>query len=87
MRKSSVHRRDIENNLVGGFYRTHSKKGTRDNLNTKGMGFQKMCPHLKKYGDCGVHHDINLFDIYRLLARIAAVAAHREIVQLEADKK
>ncbi len=73
----------IENNLIGGFYRSHSGKGTRDNLNSKGMDFQKMCPHLKKFGDCGVHHDVNIFDIYRILARIAAIAAHREIVQLE----
>ena len=77
----------IENNLVGGFYRSHATKGERDNLNTQGMVFKKMCPHLKKYGDCGVHHDINVFDIYRLLARIAAIAARREIAYLEARKK
>ncbi len=46
-----------------------------------------MCPHLKKYGDCGVHHDINEFDIYRLLARVAAIAARREITYLEARNK
>lgn len=74
----------IENNLIGGFYRSHGSKGQRDNLNTPGMGFKKMCPHLRKYGDCGVHHDINIFDIYRILARIAGIAAHREIIQLEA---
>lgn len=73
----------IENNLVGGFYRSHSEKGARDNLNSKGMQFRKMCPHLSKYGDCGVHHDVNIFDVYRILARIAGIAAHREIIQLE----
>jgi glutamate--cysteine ligase len=77
----------VESNLVGGFYRSHAAKGERDNLNVKGMVFKKMCPHLKKYGDCGVHHDINIFDVYRILARIAAIAAHREIVQLEARRK
>ncbi len=76
----------IENNLVGGFYRSHSGKGQRDNLNAQGMVFKKMCPHLSKYGDCGVHHDINIFDVYRILARIAAIAAHREIKNLEANK-
>jgi glutamate--cysteine ligase len=75
----------IENNLIGGFYRSHAFKGTRDNLNTQGMEFKKMCPHLRKYGDCGVHHDLNIFDIYRILARIAGIAAHREISQLEND--
>lgn len=77
----------IENNLVGGFYRSHALKGERDNLNVPGMVFKKMCPHLKKYGDCGVHHDINVFDIYRLLARVAAIAARREIAYLEARNK
>ena len=77
----------IENNLIGGFYRSHSAKGERENLNAKGMVFKKMCPHLKRYGDCGVHHDVNVFDIYRILGRIAAIAAHREIIQLEAVEK
>lgn len=77
----------IENNLVGGFYRSHAQKGERDNLNARGMAFSKMCPHSKKYGDCGVHHDISVFDIYRLLARVAAVAARREIAFLEASRK
>lgn len=73
----------IENNLIGGFYRVNTEKGQRENLNSRGMEFKKMCPHLKKYGDCGVHHDISIFDIYRILARIAALAADREIIQLE----
>ena len=77
----------IENNLIGGFYRSHSSKGQRDNLNARGMEFKKMCPHLSKFGDCGVHHDVNIFDIYRIVARIAGIAAQREIVQLEATKK
>ncbi|MCA9401208.1 MAG: glutamate--cysteine ligase, partial [Candidatus Omnitrophica bacterium] len=40
----------IDNNLVGGFYRSHSSKSKRENLNSQGMTFQTMCPHLKKYG-------------------------------------
>jgi glutamate--cysteine ligase len=77
----------IENNLVGGFYRTHPTKSSRENLNAQGVTFSKMCPHLKKYGDCGIHHDMNIFDVYRILARIAAIAARREITQLEAQAK
>lgn len=73
----------IENNLIGGFYRTNSQKNSRENLNSQGMAFKTMCPHLSKYGQCGVHHDVNIFDVYRILARVAAIAAHREIVQLE----
>ena len=77
----------IENNLIGGFYRSHPSKTDRENLNSKGMIFKKMCPHLPKYGECGVHHDISMFDVYRLLARIAGIAAHREIINLEATQK
>jgi len=77
----------IENNLIGGFYRSHASRSERDNLNTRGAEFKTMCPHLSKYGDCGVHHDVNVFDLYRILARIAGIAAHREIIHLEAGKK
>jgi len=73
----------IENNLIGGFYRTNVEKGSRENLNARGMGFKTICPHSSKYGDCGIHPDINVFDLYRILARIAGIAAHREIIHLE----
>lgn len=75
----------IDNNLVGGFYRVHTNKNSRENLNSPGgMEFQKMCPHLDKYGkDCGIEHNLNIFDIYRILARIAGIAAKREILDLE----
>ncbi|MDP8212952.1 MAG: glutamate--cysteine ligase [Candidatus Zapsychrus exili] len=73
----------IDNKLVGGFYRSHMSKGNRESLNSQGMIFKKMCPHLSRYGECGVHHDINIFDIYRILARIAGVAAYQEILKLE----
>lgn len=78
----------IDNNLVGGFYRFNSGKNSRENLNSPGgMGFQKMCPHLDKYGkDCGIKHNLNIFDIYRILARIAGVAAAAEIKELEKNK-
>jgi glutamate--cysteine ligase len=78
----------IDNNVVGGFYRYHTNKGDRESLNSPGgMGFQKLCPHLDKYGqDCGVTHNLNIFDIYRILARIAGIAASREIRELEQSK-
>ncbi len=79
----------IDNNLIGGFYRFHTGKNSRQSLNSPGgMGFQKMCPHLDKYGkDCGEHHNLNIFDIYRILGRIAGIAARREIVELEKQIK
>ena len=69
--------------VVGGFYRLHGEKGSRESLNTRGMSFKAICPHLSKYGQCGLHTDINIFDVYRVLARIAGVAAHRETVDME----
>lgn len=73
----------IENNLIGGFYRSHSAKNSRENLNSKGMEFHTICPHSAKYGDCGVTSSPTMFDVYRILARIAGIAAHREIMTLE----
>lgn len=79
----------IDNNFVGGFYRYHSGKGSRESLNSPGgMGFQKMCPHLDKYGqDCGIKHNMNIFDIYRILARVAGIAAGHEIMELKKTVK
>jgi len=74
----------IANKLVGGFYRSHSGKTNRENLNARGMEFKKMCPHSPQYGDCGIHHDVSIFDVYRILARIAGIAARREMIDLEA---
>jgi glutamate--cysteine ligase len=76
----------IDNNFVGGFYRYHQGKSSRENLNSPGgMAFQKMCPHLDKYGkDCGIEHNMNIFSIYRILGRIAGVAAGQEIMNLDA---
>ena len=76
----------IENRLVGGFYRSHSAKSNRENLNSSGMEFKTICPHNDKYSDDCKHEDIGVFDVYRILARIAGIAAHREIIQLEASK-
>ena len=78
----------IENHLIGGFFRTHAGKTARQSLNTKGMNFKRMCPHQDEHRECLFfqgNHDrpLAVFDIYRLLARIAAVAAHREIIALE----
>ncbi|MDE1920277.1 MAG: glutamate--cysteine ligase [Candidatus Omnitrophica bacterium] len=77
----------IDNNFVGGFYRYHTGKSPRENLNSPGgMSFQKMCPHLDKYGgDCGIAHNLNIFDIYRILGRIAGTAAGQEIMDLKAN--
>lgn len=57
--------------VVGGFYRTHPQKGRDDNLNAPGMRFVPM-----------VHVDDlqkDRFYVYGLVARLALLAAAREI--------
>lgn len=77
----------VANTVVGGFYRVNSQKSDRDNLNSQGMGFKKICcadldPHLhKKYVDCLPPHPH--IRAYQLLAQIAAIAACKEINELE----
>ncbi len=79
----------IDNNFIGGFYRYHTAKNEREILNSPGgMSFQKMCPHLDKYGqDCGIQHNMNVFDVYHILARVAGIAASQEIKDLEGKLK
>ncbi len=77
----------IVNNLVGGFYRLHTEKSSRDNLNSQGMDFKTICPHPKENPQCGEPYDADLFFVYSILARIAAIAAKREIAELKIAKK
>lgn len=77
----------IANNLAGSFYRSHREKSTYDNLNSPGMEFKPMCPHPKENPSCGIPFDQETFDLYRILGRIASIAAYKEIIQLETAKK
>jgi glutamate--cysteine ligase len=86
----------IDNNFAGGFYRINTKKSSRDNLNSSGMVFKKMCseptciPSFSKgkedSTDCGVSPD-PLLDIYQIIARLAGIAAQKEVAQLEQSVK
>ncbi len=60
----------IENRFVGGFYRINSEKSNRQNLNSQGMIFKKM--------DLEEEQPDEYLDIYQVLARVAAIAAHCE---------
>jgi len=82
----------IENHLIGGFFRSHRARTARQNLNAKGMNFERMCPHHAEHRNClfeqgHTGRPLTVFDIYRLLARIAAGAAHREILELEENSQ
>lgn len=82
----------IDNNFAGGFYRVNTEKTSRDNLNSSGMIFKKMCSepkcppsfskNLTNADDCGITPD-PLLDIYQIVSRIAGLAAHKEVLQLE----
>lgn len=78
----------IANHFVGGFYRLNNQKSSRENLNSQGMSFKTMCTsghtecQNKQSDDCGIEFDPKI-DAYKTLARLAGIAAHREIKQLE----
>jgi glutamate--cysteine ligase len=71
--------------VVGGFYRVHQARGTDDNLNAPGMHFEPLafaqacnmpCENLK------VGDSFNRFYAYGVIARLAALAAAREIAAI-----
>ena len=71
--------------VVGGFYRVHQARGEDDNLNAPGMHFEPLafaqacnvpCEHLS-----GVDSP-NRFYAYGVIARLAALAAAREIAAI-----
>ncbi len=71
----------IANEFVGGFYRVNSEKNGRENLNSKGMSFETICLP-SKLQECEGKYEKNI-DLYQILARIAGIAAQKEIHELE----
>ncbi len=66
--------------VVGGFYRVHEKRGPKENLNAPGMDFQPLAfakPCLAPLSD--VDEPVNRFYAYGVVARLALVAAAREL--------
>ena len=71
----------IGHHVIGGFYRVHTGRGPNENLNAPGMHFEplafaKPCNYPKE-NDCQ-----NRFYIYGVIARLAALAAARELASL-----
>ncbi|RAP29897.1 glutamate--cysteine ligase [Candidatus Marinamargulisbacteria bacterium SCGC AG-343-D04] len=78
-----------EKQYLGGFYRLNSQKSDRENLNSRGMSFQKMCvkddlrcPFSKDDNACG-EELIQHFLYYKFLGLVSIYAAHQEIKVLE----
>ncbi|MDH5216440.1 MAG: glutamate--cysteine ligase [Gammaproteobacteria bacterium] len=72
----------IDKNVVGGFYRVHKNKGPNENLNAPGMHFEPLAfaqplntPDITMEPDAGP----NRFYAYGVVARLALLAAAREI--------
>ena len=72
----------IDHNVVGGFYRVHSKRGANENLNSPGMRFEPLA-----FADCCISPDKHLepdahpnrFYTYGVIARLALLAAAYEM--------
>lgn len=68
----------IGRHVVGGFYRVHQARGKDENLNAPGMNFEPLA--FAEVGSCpGKTQDDNRFYSYGVIARLAALAAAREI--------
>lgn len=67
---------------VGGFYRVHAKKGEFDSLNSVGSSFSGLCEEIDPSRDDVVAKSDDApcpFPAYSLVARLAALAAGREM--------
>jgi glutamate--cysteine ligase len=79
----------IDRFVVGGFYRVNEKRSNQENLNAPGMSFKQLA-----FEECGSHPDLdcgpddqpNRFYAYGIVARLALLAAAREIASLKAAK-
>ena len=75
----------IDQNVVGGFYRVHPQRTTNENLNSPGMYFERLafeecCNSPDREQSPDAHS--NRFYSYGVLARLAALAAAREMKRL-----
>ncbi len=79
----------IDRYVVGGFYRVHTARGKDENLNAPGMQFQPLAfaspcqPDLAGPPDCPP----NRFYAYGVVARLALLAAARELEQMRAEQE
>ena len=71
--------------VVGGFYRVHQEKGVTDNLNAPGMHFEPLAfsePGIDLSDKATNEAYPNRFYVYSVIARLAALAAAREIAAI-----
>jgi glutamate--cysteine ligase len=73
----------IGRNVVGGFYRVHTNRGVDENLNSPGMHFEPLAfasPCNYPHRDNNTHSQ-NRFYAYGVIARLALIAAARELAE------
>ncbi len=73
-------------NLVGGFYRLHESKNNSENLNSPGMSFHPIPfkePCISPNINETIYSDTNKFYIYGVIARLAILAAAKELYNIE----
>lgn len=69
--------------LFGGFLRKNPNRGKVDNLNSKGMVFQKLCIKDLRHG---ADRDLELELVYGTIARLSAAAISLEIAKVEGPR-
>lgn len=74
----------VDQSVVGGFYRVHPQRSTNENLNSPGMYFERLafdecCNSPDKEQSPDAHP--NRFYTYGVLARLASLAAAREMMK------
>jgi len=78
----------VNHMVCGGFFRLHEERNERENLNTPGMQFAKLCFHemfgySNEYkGECDLEC---LSMILKHVARLASISAGHEIITVEAS--
>ncbi len=75
--------------VVGGFYRVHQKRGSDENLNAPGMHFEPLAfaqACNMPCDDLAAEDPPNRFYAYGVIARLAALAAAREVAALEGNQ-
>ncbi len=76
----------IGRHVVGGFYRVHNERSSAENLNAPGMHFEPLAfdkPCNNPMHDKSCDEAANRFYIYGVIARLALVAATREIAEVK----
>lgn len=76
----------IDHYVVGGFYRVHTRRGPDENLNAPGMQFEPLAfaePCTTPERHLAPDAQPNRFYAYGVIARLALLAAARELADLD----